>query len=265
MPTSETHGRLIRLYEQTRRLLANIVSVANSVFSGVWLGILGPGDLDAIDQRYHMRSAFASADYSRRGLFVWERRCIEYLPSSGRVLVIAAGGGREMMALAKMGYELDGCECNPLLAALANRVLEPVGCSVSVVERDGFVAPRSPYDAVVVGWGAYALIRGRGKRVSFLTAVRSVVKSGAPLVLSFPTRSDRARGLRVTWMVANILRRLSFREPIEFGDSLHSYAVHVFSRTELESEISQSGYDIEFYDEIEYGHAVCRVPWNTTT
>ena len=188
----------------------------------------------------------------------WERRCVERFPSRGRVLVIAAGGGREMLALARMGYEMDGCECNPLLAAVANKVLAPLGCSVCVAKRDDFVAPRPPYDVIVIGWGAYALMRGHTNRIRFLESIRSVAMPKALLVLSFPTRSERARGLRLTRALANILRRLSFREPIELGDNLRRHAIHHFSRAELESEIRQAGYEVEFYDEIEYGHAVCR-------
>ena len=256
--TSEKRGRLVRVYEQTRRLLNILVELIHSVFAGVWLGILRSKDLDAIDHRYHVTSPFVRTEHSRLELFFWERRCVERFPSRGRILVIGAGGGREMLALARMGYELDGCECNPLLVAVANKVLAPLGCSVCVAERDKFVAPRPPYDVIVVGWGAYALIRGRANRIRFLESVRSVVKPDAPLVLSFPTRSEHARGLRLTRTLANILRRLSFREPIEFGDNLRRSPIHHFSRAELESEIQQAGYEIEFYGDLQYGHAVCR-------
>lgn len=256
--TLERRGAVLWAHEQSRRLLSNMVEAAEAVFAGLWLGILRPEEIDAIDSRHYARSVFASAEYSRRGLFSWERRCIERFPPGGRVLVIATGGGREMLALARMGYEVDGCECNPLLVAVANRVLAPVGYTVCTAERDEFVAPRPPYDFVVVGWGAYALMRGRARRVRFLKSLRTVLRPSASVMLSFPMRSGRARGLRSIRTLANVLRRLSFREPVELGDSLRSSLIHYFSRAEAESEIQQAGYDVEFLDTIEYGHAVCR-------
>ena len=40
-----------------------------------------------------------------------------------RLLVAGAGGGREVLALYKSGYEVDGFECHPELVALANTML----------------------------------------------------------------------------------------------------------------------------------------------
>ena len=251
-------GRLIRAYGYSFRLLERMVELVHAVFAGAWLGILRPAQFDAVDQRHHMQSIFARADYNRRGLFAWEERCLERFPPTGRILVIAAGGGREMLALARIGFALDGCDCNPVLVALAKKLLASVECSVTVAGRDGLVAPRPPYDAVVVGWGAYALMRGRVSRIRFLNSLRSVIRVDAPIMLSFPVRSARARAPRVSRTVANALRRLQFREPIELGDDLRGYAIHRFSRGEVDFEVRQAGFELELYDEKEYGHAVCR-------
>jgi SAM-dependent methyltransferase len=245
---------------RTRQWLTNLTEGLRAIFAGVWLGVLRPEELDALDERHHMTSPFARAEYSRRGLFAWERRCLERFPPKGRILVVAAGGGREMLALTRIGYQVDGCECNPLLAAVANKVLAEEGGSVHVAARDSLVAPRPPYDAVVVGWGAYALMRSRASRIRFLESVKRVVIPNAPMVMSFPVRAGRARGLRLTWALANVFRRVGAREPIELGDTLGSYAIHYFNRAELELEVRQAGYEIELYDEAEYGHAVCHAP-----
>lgn len=255
--TPPRDGWLTGAYEQSRSWLVSAVGLTNAVFSGAWLGILRSDHLDEIDDRYHGTSAFARSQHNLCGLFYWERQCIERFPATGRILVTAAGGGREMLALARMDYTLDGCECNPLLAAVANRLLTSLGCSVTVVARGAFAAPRSPYDAAILGWGSYALMRGRSNRIRFLKSLASVIQPGAPVMLSFPTRAEGARGLKVTWALATALRRLSRREPIELGDNLHRFSIHHFTRAELESEIRDAGYELLLYNETDYGHAVC--------
>ena len=57
-----------------------------------------------------------------RGLFAWEREALAHpaFPRGGRLLLGGAGGGRELVALAAMGYTVDAFEpAGALLAALA--------------------------------------------------------------------------------------------------------------------------------------------------
>ena len=38
-------------------------------------------------------------------------------------MVVGGGGGREVLALRRLGYEVDGFECDPGLVACANELL----------------------------------------------------------------------------------------------------------------------------------------------
>ena len=59
------------------------------------------------------------------GLFEWEKPIIEkHFSNAKSILLIAAGGGREVLALIKMGFEVDSYECNTKLIEYGNELLQ---------------------------------------------------------------------------------------------------------------------------------------------
>jgi hypothetical protein len=48
------------------------------------------------------------------------------------------------------------------------------------------------------------------------------------------------------------------REHLEVGDDLSPNYVHHFTQREIELELSESGFDLQFYSDRQYGHAVGR-------
>src|SRR5215208_5585757 len=103
---NETRARWIaatfRFLADLRRRLRLLGRVA---FVGFWLGVLDRRTLHAIDDLAYQRrkSKYQNPEYNRRGLFEWEREAIEsYFPDRGRLTVIGAGGGREVLALSAM-------------------------------------------------------------------------------------------------------------------------------------------------------------------
>jgi hypothetical protein len=60
-----------------------------------------------------------------KGLWDWELEAIgEYLSPAKRFLVLAAGAGREVIALSNKGITVDAWECNDKLCAYGNNLLE---------------------------------------------------------------------------------------------------------------------------------------------
>ena len=118
-----------------------------------------------VDKTYLMRHGPQS---SNKGLFLWEDKIIKnfFPPSPARILVCAAGGGRELVALNLRGYSLAGFE--PILSS-ANHIK-------AIISKDRLLAfcrgtyedlvtgflqeieENSPYDAVIVGWGSISNI-----------------------------------------------------------------------------------------------------------
>src|SRR5687767_4583519 len=96
-------------------------------WTGTWLGLLGRETLHAVDAAYYDGAKqYTSEEHNLRGLVDWEIRALEdYFPPSGSLLLIGAGGGRDLVGLAQRGYRVDGYECNPTLLASAEKVIAP--------------------------------------------------------------------------------------------------------------------------------------------
>jgi SAM-dependent methyltransferase len=161
------------------------------------------------------------------------------------VLVVGCGGGREVLALLRAGYDATGAEPHPKLSDFADRLLARHGFPgrIEPAGRDE-VPAGTTCDGIVVGWGAYSLIHGRAARVRFLSGARARVRAGGAVLVSCFGHRAPGRELALTARVANALRRLRGREPIELGDTLAPNRVHVFTHEELVAEASAGGLEL---------------------
>lgn len=259
---------LVRVYAPARRALARAMRVVQIMFDGVWLGLLSPGEQAAIDERFYRHHgdaaapepAYGGADHNLGGLSDWEQRVVDHHFRPGcRVVVTSAGGGREVIALAEQGFRVAGYEPNPALVAagrrlLAGRRLETASLQAS--SRDVFPPGATACDAVVVGWGSYIHVRGRGRRVALLKGARARMREGDPLLVSFWQRPPADRYFSRVLRVASALRPLRGLEAPELGDTVRDSYVHWFVREEVESELVQAGFSMVEYRTEPYAHAV---------
>src|SRR5205085_4597492 len=122
------------------------------------------------------------------------------------IVVPAAGGGREVLALAEAGFDAIGYEPHPGLTEWGRDFLAARGHEgrVRQAERDEFPAlDAGGADGVLVGWGAYSLIHTRDQRVRFLAGARRALPAGGPLIVSFFERPGGSRELTWTTGAAN--------------------------------------------------------------
>jgi hypothetical protein len=249
-----------RAYFFCTKLLNACLALLHAGFVGFWLGVLRHSDLQELDGQYYDRQGMYGDDsYQRSGLFKWEREAIERHFSGCRNIVLtAAGSGREVLALCRMGFAVDAFECNPLLAARANALLSEVACgpTVTVCERDVCPTLTHKYDGAVVGWGSFMLIPGRHRRIRFLQDLRKALDPGAPVLLSFfALENDRGR-LTAATMIGNAIRRVRRAELLDPRDDLCPNYVHRFTRDEIEKTMAAAGFRLAYFDSVEYGHAV---------
>jgi hypothetical protein len=271
---------IARIYFAARRVWYGGYALAEAAFTGFWLGILGDRSLADVDDTMYRRSATYRDDaYNRSGLFAWEAEAVEsYFGDARRLMLIGAGGGREVLALAKMGYTVDGYECNPALVSTAAALLSaeygtstsdrvsgesegatvlageiggpaplprrPGAASVTPLSRDEVPAAGGPYDGAIMGWSAYMLIPGSERRIRFLRRLRALMGDGAPLLLSFYTRDGDPPRLHRIARTANALRRLLRREPVDLGDDLSPNRVHRFTEPEVARELREAGFTL---------------------
>jgi hypothetical protein len=262
--------RLLRIYLRWRLQQARFLRLVESLSAGLWLGILSPSDLELVDDAYyvgleggkrHGTIDYASAEYNRGGLFGWEERAIEeYFPASGRLALLGAGGGREVLALRRRSFDVTGWECQPAFVDAANRLLADEGFepAVAYVPRNTVPDDVGDHDGLIIGWGTYTLITGRDRRVALLRALRDKVDVGAPLLVSFYPRRPADGRFRIAATLANAIRRVLGRDRAEVGDYLDPNLVHLFTQDELAAELTAGGFALETFAERPYGHAVAR-------
>lgn len=262
--------RLARLYRRSLHRQEQVVRLVSAVHQGVWLGLLDREALSLIDEMHYNEVAepvggrpakYTEDDWNLRGLFDWEAELVDtYLDGARRVAVTGAGGGREVVALLERGFDPVGFEPNEQLVEAGSRLLEARGHAgrLRVSQRDGFPAGSEPWDAVLVGWGSYTLIPGRGRRIAFLRDARAVLPDGAPIVLSFFHSGPSRRLPKLSAAIANVLRRLRRAELVEPGDALGYQWSHWFTRDEIQRELAAAGFELIHFAAAPYAHAVGR-------
>jgi hypothetical protein len=243
---------------------------SRGVLAGLWLGVLSDDGVHALDERYYDSEAvYRTPEWNERGLFPWERAFVDrHLERGGRVVVLACGGGREVLALLEDGFDAIGYEPHRALAAYADGLLASRGHPGRVHEapRGGLAHDTPACDGVVVGWGAYSLVRGRAARVRLLADARARLPSGGPVLLSFFETPRHGRGLRATRRIADAMRRARGRAALELGDTLAPNLVHVFTPDQLADEVAAAGLELadhrhvgEADASVSYAAAVARV------
>lgn len=213
-----------------------------------------------IDRVYYASTAkYTDSGYNRSGLWTWEREMItRYFGRCRCLLIVGAGGGREVLALTRLGFEARGLECNRKLVEAANRLLaaEKLPPTVQYAPPNTCPSGGTSYDGLVVGWGAYMLIQGRAQRIALLRSMHAQAPPDAPVLISFFSRPASAKRFLIIAAVGNMLRRLLGRERLEPGDDLEPEYVHYFTQEEIATELQEGGFKLVFYDSQPYGHAV---------
>jgi hypothetical protein len=263
-PMRINQDRLARWYYRSDRLVNAGLRALRGLFEGIWLGVLSPEQIARLDEVYYDRATmYVMESYNRAGLWSWEQAAIDmHFAGVRKIVVTSAGGGREVVALVKAGYEVVGFEPNGDLARFGNQLLAADGliAEIKLSERDCWPAKTVDADGAIVGWGGYMLIAGRHHRVAFLREAAMQLPAHAPLLLSFfPREGDDIRLRLVTW-IANFLRRPLRRVRVACGDALAPNLVHFFTRAEVTAEMSEAGFElVDFGIGIDgYGWAVGR-------
>lgn len=248
------------------RALLLAQTAAAALYRGFWLGVMDECDLYAVTEHYFSTNPlYRGATYDRSGLTPWERDLIiRYFGGARRLLVGACGGGREALALAERGFEVDAFDCNRQLVDVCERLLVRPGCHVMYAAPDSLPPDLGTYEGFLLGWAAYSYIPRRARRVALLHDLRSHLVPEAPVLLSFMTRTEQSRMFRIMHAVAGLIRRARFAAPVELGDNLEEKFVHHFTRAEIEAELCEAGFRPEHYSDDFCGVAVARASSGAT-
>ncbi|MGD9920399.1 MAG: class I SAM-dependent methyltransferase [Pseudorhodoplanes sp.] len=120
----------------------------------------------------------------------------ERAPADARVLVLGAGGGLELKALARMhpGWTFDGVDPAPQMLELAQQTLGPLAPRARLHEGLIDIAPDGPFDAATSLLTLHFL--AADERVRTAREIRRRLRPGAPFVAahsSFPQSEAERR------------------------------------------------------------------------
>lgn len=254
----------VRAFGRADRWFQRFLRLTSVIHEGFWLACLNPDDLNAItEKRYSESQYYASRGHNISGLFDWEKAAVErYFRPGFRVLVAAAGGGREVLALCNAGFDAEGFECSlPLVYASQKTLSQLVGAS-RVIHCPADTVPEGPrvYEGLIVGWTAYMHIPTNARRIRFLQALRQRALPESPVLISFLTRNRNANNDVVVHRTARFFKVFidGRRDPLELGDHVsNGRYMHCFTHDEIESEMRSSGFSVAHYsEEGDLGHAV---------
>jgi hypothetical protein len=230
------------------------------------------------------RHVYADPAYIARGLYDWEAAAVArfFPPPPARILVGATGCGRELFALAALGYRVDGMEPSPalfegLLAENARRQLDPppvlmmAGYDELAQGRAPEIEACAPYDAVVLGWASLSHVSSAETRRRLLPTLARLCPGG-PVLISFSPASGHTFGGRAEKVRGSVRRALSWlpgSQDVAAGDAFsgygnkHSYFSgygyeHCYSQAELDQLTGEAGYTQAFSSlgGPDYPHAV---------
>lgn len=254
----------LRLFSFSKRELARANRLIEALHAGFWLGFLDRDQLNAIVvQHYEAAELYRTAAHNLCGFFSWESDLMrDYFKGCRSVIVAAAGGGREMIALAQAGVRVEGFECNPRLVEKCKEFLAEAGVSGRILNAapDQVPSGLEEYDGAIVGYGALAHIVGRTKRINFLRDLKSHLHPRAPLMLSVGRRPEGAQYYNWIYQIARAIRFLrGSADTIELGDDLLDCFTHRFVQSETRSELQEAGFtvlvSVETRDIYAVGHA----------
>jgi hypothetical protein len=221
----------------------------------------------AINQRIYWETAdnyLPGGAIFERGLLEWERRAFTEppFPRAGRVLLGGAGGGRELLALCKMGFDVVAFEPSGLCAG-ARQVAASFPKSAAVQasyedlidaaeRRTGPLAAHVlgvSIDAVVFGWTSFGDVFAASDRSGLLHATHAIAPM-APLLLSFLTGdAETGRLDRIRPLLRRIYAWLGAPSTRSRGDAFCPPAgfTHFLSKNELEDLARAAGYRMLYY------------------
>jgi hypothetical protein len=251
----------ILLYARTDQFFTRVQEAARNAISGFFdnaLTVEEKAELGIVLYDYSLRRLSPE-----RGLWKWEQAWFnERLPKPPcRLLIGAAGTGREAVALSKSGYYIDALEPAPLAAkrcaeALGDRGRVFVGryedLNRAIIDQKGGLLTEiasESYDAIILGWTSLSHVVDSIERKRLLQACRRL-GTNAPVLASFwLKRTDdsvesNSRAKKAGSRFGSIVARFRGNRSRPFGETFGSVFgfAHIFTKKEIEelADCSQS-------------------------
>ena len=233
-----------------------------AIFDALNVAVLTPEEMAVIGRKVYNRLAdsFSTEESIMAGLVDWEREAVErFAAGKGSFLVLGAGGGREAIALAKMGFRVVGIDSSPVMLRVGQQNAERWKAAVDFREGDflSLDTGDEKFDYCLLSCVMYGSIPSSEMRVRALRHIRKILSDKSILIIHFLLRPKNAtdRGKNIKLRVARLVRgNTGYQSGDTFSTALH-FMRYFPDDTEVISEVSQAGFrilDKGAYPESEY-------------
>ncbi len=144
--------------------------------------------------------------------------CREAFPSGGRMLVAGCGAGNEVIALARAGYLLSGCDLLAEMTAAAQTNAQAAALPAEFFTADltNFPLREERWDGILFTPLLYSFISGSARRIAMLRVLGGHLAPGGKILLHLRRVRSAGEWLQL-WLSRR--RRRAHRLPLsEFGD-----------------------------------------------
>jgi 2-polyprenyl-3-methyl-5-hydroxy-6-metoxy-1,4-benzoquinol methylase len=268
-----THRANIFVYILARicEIAARIFDRASSLLHNLLPALLPPDQLSlrvarSYDPSYAPELLAQAEDVDDGPLDTWETNVLNrHKIRTGRMLVVAAGSGREALGIAERGVTAIGMDTNLVAVRIAQKRAAASGVPAWFQQASMFELPYKSlsFDYVIFSSGMYSAIPGSATRQAWLKTLRPHLKPDALIILSFiPQRHSDTFGTAVRLRLASILKSLPGTNPnYQPGDTcLSGHFMHTFQNEgEVRNELTEAGMVIQELNWLT-GYAVLTFP-----
>ena len=242
--------------------LGRFIIRLGSFIQSLSLVVMRPDDLVEFNRgSYAIPAAIASwGDDSLldQGLSPGETDLFAQLPiQQGRLLLLGLGGGRDAIALGKMGFEVVGIDFIPEMVARAEENAARHGVTIQGVVQECSRLEMTPasFDLALISAAMYSCIPTRGWRVAMLQRIKTALKPKGYFLCQFILDP----GKKVDWRIELARKAVGLlswgNRWYEPGDTLRGTEfMHIFlSEDEIKSEFGAAGFDVVYFQPQKFG------------
>ena len=185
-------------------------------------------------------------------LDAWETSVLDnYKISTGRMLVLGSGWGRESFAIARRGITVVGIDTNAAAVRAAHARAKAIDVSACFHQANFLELPYKPrsFDWAFLASIMYSAVQGRQVRQAWLQNIRRCLTRDGLVILSFTREYSpptRARAL-LSWINACVSRLPGANGACQPGDRYATgHFLHAFqSEEDIRSELTEAGATIK--------------------
>jgi ubiquinone/menaquinone biosynthesis C-methylase UbiE len=245
-------GNLVLLLARKLKALADLFERLSNVANGLLPALLPPAQLSALTREHYAPLYSAAAlrllDVEDFRLLRWESEVLNrYGITSGLMLILGSGCGREAILVARKGLTVVGVDTNLPALRKSLQLATTLGLRPCFHQADFLQLPYAPasFDYVFLGSTMYSSIPGSQRRRTWLADLCRLARPNGLVILSFcPAETPVSRRASFCAHVNQWLVKLrGANKSYEPGDDCaQGHFLHAFqTEDEIRRELSGAG------------------------